>query len=477
MTEMKTTGMPVGSVLPEIVLIIGAVAVLLYALFAPRRAQGVCMWLALVTLGATAVATVPMLAGTQTLTFFDTYAADDTAVWGKLIVLGITAVAVALSSEWMRGEPREGEYYTLLLFGALGAIVLAGAADLMELVLGVLLSSATGYVLTAYHRASARSAEAGIKYFLLSALTNGGLLYGAVLLFGLGGTTTLVGLRAGLDGADVLGLVIAGGLVLLGLAMKLGAVPAHAWMPDVADGAPAPVAAFVTVAPKVGALVALARVVLILPEDSVGWRPLVAVIAAATMTLGNLAALWQDDVRRLLGWSAVSQSGYGLMAVVALGRSDLAVPALLYFLVAYGAANLAAFGVVVELRGRADLGSYAGLGGSRPLLGATLLVAFCSFIGIPPLAGFAAKLTLFGAAIDGGYTWLAVLAVANSVVSLFYYFRILASAYLEPAIRPLPLLGQRALTATLVSAFAVVAVGVAAEPLLGSFDAARLLPG
>lgn len=477
MDRMGAMDMPVGSVAPEIALIVAAVAVLVYALFAPRRAQGGAVWLALAGLGATAAFTVPMVGGPQTLTFFGTYAADDTAVWGKLIVLAVTAVVVLLSSAWFRGDAREGEYYSVLLFGALGAVVLAGAADLMEIILGVLLSSATGYVLAAYHRASPRSAEAGIKYYLLSALTNGGLLYGAVLLFGLGGTTTLVGLRTGLEGADVLGLVIAAGLVVLGLALKLGAVPAHAWMPDVADGAPAPVAAFVTVAPKVGALIALGRLMLVLPEEGVGWRPLIAVLAAATMTLGNLAALWQDDVRRLLGWSAVSQSGYGLMAVVALDRSDLAVPALLYFLVAYGAANLAAFGVVVELRGRADRASYAGLGGSRPLLGAVLLVAFCSLIGIPPLAGFAAKLTLFGAAMDAGYTWLAVLAVANSVVSLFYYFRVLAPAYLEPAVGPVPVLGQRALSATVVAGVVVVVAGVGAEPLLHAFDIARLLPG
>ncbi len=469
--------MPVGSVVPEIVLVIGAVAVLLFALFAPRRAQAWAALLALTTLAVAAVASVAMLRGTQTLTFFDTYAADDAAVWAKLIVLAVAAVVVLLSVEWFATDARHGEYYTLLLLSTLGAVVLASAADLMAVILGVLLSSATGYVLAAYHRSDARSGEAGIKYYLLGALTNAAMVYGAVLFFGLGATTTLLGLAQALPSADALALVAAVALFVLGLAFKLGAVPAHAWVPDVADGAPAPAAAFLTVAPKVGALVALGRLALILPEDRVGWRLLVAVLAAATMTLGNLAALWQDDVRRLLGWSAVSQAGYGLMAVVALGRSDMAVSSLLYFLAAYAAANLGAFAVVVELRGRTERASYAGLASAQPVLAFVLVVSFLSLVGVPPLAGFTAKVLLFAVTVDAGYTWLAVLAVANSVVSLAYYLRVLAPSYFEPLAGSVPVLGRWAKTAAVTCGVAVVALGVLAEGPLGAFDAARLLPG
>lgn len=477
MGGMGAMDMPVGSVGPEISLIIGAVVTLVYALFAPRRAQVGAAVIALATLGVTAVASAVMLRGSQGLTFFDTYAADDTAVWAKLIIIGVAAVTIALSVEWFATDPRHGEYYTLLLLATLGAVVLAGAADLMAIILGLLLSSATGYVLAAYHRTNARSGEAAIKYYLLGALTNGGLVYGAVLLFGLGATTTLAGLTDALPGSDRTALVAGTALMVLGLAFKLGAVPAHAWVPDVADGAPAPVAAFLTVAPKVGALIAIARLVLTLPEDRVGWRLLIAVLAAATMTLGNLAALWQDDVRRLLGWSAVSQSGYGLMAVVALGRSDLAVPALLFFLVAYAVANLAAFGVVIELRGRTDRATYAGLATAQPLLALVLVLSFLSFVGVPPLAGFTAKLALFGAAIDAGYTWLAVLAVANTVVSLAYYLRIIAPSYFQPLAAPIPILGHWARWATLACGAAVVALGILAGPVLNRFDISLLLPG
>ncbi|MEX2658271.1 MAG: NADH-quinone oxidoreductase subunit N [Acidimicrobiales bacterium] len=469
--------MPVGSIVPEILLIVGAVVTLVYALFAPRRAQRGAAVLALVTLAVTALATALMLRGEQGFTFFDTYAADDVAVWSKLIVLTVGAVTVGLSVEWFATDPRHGEYYALLLLAVLGAVVLASAADLMAIILGLLLSSATGYVLAAFHRTSARSGEAAIKYYLLGALTNGALAYGAVLLFGLGATTTLAGLAGALPGTDGTALVAGTALMVLGLAFKLGAVPVHAWVPDVADGAPAPVAAFLTVAPKVGALVAVSRLVLTLPEDQVGWRLLIAVLAAATMTLGNLAALWQDDVRRLLGWSAVSQSGYGLMAVVALGRSDLAVPSLLFFLVAYGVANLAAFGVVIELRGRTDRATYAGLATAQPLLALVLVLSFLSFVGVPPLAGFTAKVALFGAAIDAGYAWLAVVAVVNTVVSLAYYLRVIAPTYFEPLAAPVPVLGRWARAATLACGAAVLVIGILAGPVLERFEVSRLLPG
>ena len=468
--------MPIGDLLPEIVLLGGSVLVLLFALFAPRRLQAWAAALAVATLLGAAVATASLLTGRARLTFADTYAVDGVALWAKLLILGVTALTVALSVEWFRGDARHGEYYTLLLMSALGAVLLAGDADLMEIVLGVLLSSATGYVLVGYHRRSRRAAEAAIKYYLLGALTNGAMVYGVVLLFGLAATTTFAGLPARLATASPLVLVAGTALVVVGLAFKLGAVPVHAWLPDTADGAPAPVAAFVTSVPKIGALIALARLVSVLPEAGVGWRPLVALLAALTMTLGNVAALWQDDVRRLLGWSAVSQTGYGLMAVVALGRSPLAVPSLLYFLLAYVLGNLAAFGVVVELRGQAERARYAGLARERPWLAAALVVSFLSFVGVPPLAGFAAKLSLFGAVIDAGYGWLAVLAVANTVVSLAYYARVLGPAYFEQAPGPLPALGRWAAVGTAASTVGVIALGVAAGAALGAFAAAELLP-
>jgi NADH-quinone oxidoreductase subunit N len=356
----------------------------------------------------------------------------------------------------------------------LGAILLAGATDLIQLVLALLLSSVTGYVLAAYHRQSRSASEAGIKYFLLGALANTVMLIGVAFLFGLAGTSTYDGLEADLGAASP-GLVVGAALVLVALAFKLGAVPAHAWVPDVAQGGPAPAAAFITTAPKIGGLIALARFAAVLPEEAIGWRPLIAVLAAATMTLGNLAALWSDDLRRLLGWSAISQTGYGLMAIVALGRSDLDLVALLYFLLAYLIGNLAAFAVVVALRGRTDREDYRGLARRRPWLAAILALAFLSFIGIPPLVGFPAKLLLFGVAIEAGYTWLSIVAIVNTVVSIFYYARFLAPIYFDEAVDRFPSLGRSASGAAVVSGSALVIAGVLTETFVARFSSVLFL--
>lgn len=226
---------------------------------------------------------------------------------------------------------------------------------------------------------------------------------------------------------------------------------------------------------KVGAFLFLARLMLALLEE-LGWQPLIAVAAAATMTIGNLASLWQDDVRRILGWSAVSQTGYGLMAIVGLGASSLALPALLYFLVAYVAGNIAAFGVIVELRGRTALTDYDGAGRAQPGMLGALAISFLSFIGVPPLAGFVAKLLLFAVAIEVGYLWLAVIAAINTVVSIVYYVRVLAPAYFRTPAGPVATLARSAALATYAATAALIAVGLLAEPFIAAFNGRALLP-
>ena len=468
--------MPLGDIVPEVILLAGAVAVLLLAVFTPRSWQWATSPAAIAVLGGAALATWDQLDGMQQLTFFDTWAMDGVAIAGKLLVLVSAALVSAMSWEWMRTDHRAGEYQSLLLFATLGGVMLVAATDVMELTLGVLLSSATGYMLAGYHRNAKESAEAAIKYYLLGALASATFLFGVIFLFGLTGSTTYPVIAEMIGAVDVVGVVAAAALLSVGLAFKAGAVPAHAWVPDVADGAPLPSAAFLLVVPKIGGVIAIARISVILFDGDVGWRAVVALLAAATMTLGNLAALWQDDVRRLLGWSAVSQTGYALMAPVALQRSDLAIPAMLLFLAAYAAANIAAFAVVAELRGLRDRNDYAGLGKARPWLLAALALAFLSMVGIPPLAGFAGKFALFAATIDAGYAWLAILAVVNSVASLYYYVRVLGPAYFEAPARPLPVLGRATAGVASVSTAAVILLGVGAEPLLRHFMDAVLLP-
>jgi NADH-quinone oxidoreductase subunit N len=469
-----------GDLGPELALVVGAATVLLTAVFVPRRLQWMTTPVAGVAVGIGAVWSLRLAMTRPRLGFMGDWALDRVTTGAELTILAVTGVTLALAHRWMGTDPRAGEHPAIVLFSATGAMVLAGAADTMEIVVGMLLVSVTGYTMAAYHRGSPAAVEAGMKYFLIGALTNAVLLIGVVLLFGLAGTTSLAGTAQVLSTGDpdpvvLLAVVVAIGV---GLAFEIGATPAHAWVPDVAQGAPAPAAAFLTVAPKVGAVVALARVMHVLPDAVVDWRVFVAVVAAATMTLGNLAALWQDDLRRLLGWSSVSQAGYALMAVVVLERSPMAAGALVYFLAGYAAANVAAFGVVVALRGRTRITDYHALATRRPVLTATLVVALLSLVGIPPLAGFVGKLTLFTATLEGGYGWLAVLAVVNTVVSLFYYLRVIGPTYFDDpaADEPAPLLGAWATTAAVTAGVAVVALGLGAGPVLAPLMSGTLLP-
>jgi NADH-quinone oxidoreductase subunit N len=277
--------------------------------------------------------------------------------------------------------------------------------------------------------------------------------------------------------------VLSTALVIVGLGYKAALVPFHFWTPDVYEGAPVPVAAYLSVLPKLAGLVALARVLpLALPDGALGWPIAVAAIAAATMTLGNLAALAQRNVVRLLAYSSIAQAGYLLMGVAALDGSDSGLPALLFYAMAYAATNLAAFAVVLAVareRGSVDLDAFAGLGRRHPWWTAALVVAFLSLLGLPPLSGFVGKLEVFRAAIDAGLAWLAVVAVLNTVISLYPYLRVIGPAVLQPAPAET---GQpsRALAAPLAAGLvlatvATVAIGVVAEPLLRIAERAVML--
>ncbi|SFH55790.1 NADH-quinone oxidoreductase subunit N [Modicisalibacter xianhensis] len=466
--------MPIGDVLPEISLTLGAVVIVLFAAFTRQQHHHWAAVLALLTIALCVVLTLAQWSGPPRLTFSGVWALDGVAISSKLVVLIAGALVVAMSPEWMRTDRRHGEYYALVLFALLGVIMMASASDTMELVLGVLLSSVASYPLAAYHRGWAPALEAGMKYFLIGALTNALLTIGVVVVFGLTGNTGYPEIAQGFaEGSDNLALTIATASIVLGLTFKLAAFPAHAWMPDVAQGSPAPAAAFLTVIPKIGAAVALARFVSILPPD-VAWRAIVAMISVTTMTLGNVAALRQTDVRRLLGWSSVSQSGYALMAIVVMGASEQALSALVFFLASYAIANLAAFAVVTHLRGRTALDDYQGLARKVPIAAMILIASLLSLVGIPPLIGFFGKFMLFSVTIEGGYTWLAFVAAANTVISLFYYLRIAALMMFSGA-RPIVhvLLGQWARSTMVVAGLLLIVGGLGVETLMIFTDSIR----
>jgi NADH-quinone oxidoreductase subunit N len=464
------------ALLPELCLAAGAVLGLLAGSWLPRRRQWVVRWLAVAACAAGLAATVAAWPGPARTVFGASYALDSGLAAARLAVLAATALAVLLAAGQVAGHPRESEYYVLVLLAGLGAVTLAGANDLMLLAAGYLLASVPLYALVGFGK-DAPGTEASLKYYLMGALLGVLLLAGVAVLLGAGGATGYPQLATGLRGAPA-GLVAVGTVgVLAGLAFKLGAAPAQFWVPDVARGTTPAVAAFVTTVPKLGALVAAYRLAAeVLPA---GTHPaaLFAVLAAASMTLGNLAAFAQTDVRRLLGYSTISQIGYLLMAVAAAGHSRLALPALAVYLAAYAVTNLGAFAVVCALPGAETIAAYRGLFHRRPLLALSLVVCLLGLVGTPPTAVFVGKLTVFTAALDARLAWLVVLAAANTVASLFYYLRWIAPLFQRPTADvavdlpvDLPQVSRWPAAVAYLTAATSVLLGVLAGPLLHAFD-------
>jgi NADH-quinone oxidoreductase subunit N len=406
--------------LPELCVLFGAVIGLLCGLFLPHTRQ----WIVALVCASGLVAglvSAALAARRADLMTFEAFMLDPVTHVTRIVVLASTLLVLALAIRPLRAHPRESEFYVLIMLTALGTILLGAASDLLVLVAAYLLASIPAYALAAF-RKDAPGTEAALKYYLMGALLGIFMLVGVTLLYGAGRSTSYEMLRDGLADAPT-GLVAVGVIGLLaGLMFKAGAVPAHFWVPDVTEGAPPVVAAFVTTVPKIGAFAALYRAATEVVPRSLDWPLLIAVIAAATMTLGNLAAFTQDNVRRLLAYSTISQAGYLLLPVAVAGRANLAEPALLYYLAAYALTNLGAFAVVIAV-GRDDLAAYTGLARRSPLLALALVVCLLGLIGTPPTAVFVGKLLMFGAALQGDYVWLAVLAAVNSVASVFYYLR------------------------------------------------------
>ncbi|MHA6781863.1 NADH-quinone oxidoreductase subunit N [Pseudonocardia saturnea] len=419
-----------GALLPELLLVLAAVIGLLAGSWLPRHRQWVVRLIAVVACAAGVVAAIADLTRPVQLVFGDTYVVDVGLGAVRIIVLASIILTIGLSIDRFAGSPRETEFYVLLLLGGLGAIVMAGAKDLLLLVAAYLLASIPLYALTGIAR-TASGTEAAMKYYLMGALSGVTMLVGATLLFGVGGSTQYSDLAFALSEAPR--AVVAVGLVavLAGLLFKIGAVPLHFWVPDVVQGATTPVAAFVATIPKIGGLWALYRLLsTALSTSDVDWSLLIAVIAAATMTLGNLAAFFQDDVRRLLAYSTISQVGYLLMAVAAANRAVLALPALGFYLAAYAVTNLGAFAVIAELPRATTLADYRGMATRHRWLALSLVICLLGLIGTPPTAVFVGKLTVFTATVDAGMAWLAVIAVVNTMASVFYYLR-----WIAPAVR------------------------------------------
>jgi NADH-quinone oxidoreductase subunit N len=425
-------------VLPEEILSVGALLLMLGAAWGGDRAAPLLTWLAVLLLAA-AAAFLPGLIGAGGSAFYGLFVADSFAAFAKIVIYGASAVSLLAAMGWFgRDRDYRAEYPVLILFSAVGMGMMASAADLLTLYVGLELQSLAAYVLASFQRSDARSAEAGLKYFVLGALASGILLYGISLLYGFTGTTLFGGIAQALgDGVskgELVGLVF----VLAGLAFKISAVPFHMWTPDVYEGAPTPVTAFFASAPKVAAMALLTRVAV----ESMGpatdaWRQIIIFMALASTVLGGVAAIGQKNIKRLLAYSSINNVGFALVGLAAAGVSG--VSSVLFYMAVYVVMTLGAFLVVLRMRDANGepveaIASLAGLSRTRPMLALAMAIFMFSLAGIPPLFGFIPKLVVFSAAVEANLTWLAAVAIATSVISAFYYIMIVKLMYFdEPA--------------------------------------------
>ncbi|WP_062372447.1 NADH-quinone oxidoreductase subunit N [Halomonas sp. KX33721] len=412
-------GRDLALIIPEIAVLLTAVGALIAEMLRQPRISLIIAVIGLVV--ATGLAL--RLLGTDTTIFGGSFRIDTLSIWAKLILLPATVLAMLLARVDVRGSAREGTVYSLLIFSTLGALVLAGAGDTMFLVLGTLLTGLATFALVAYPDTDPAT-EAAMKFFVFASVTTSIMIFGLSYWFGASGSTLIADLPAmdAMPLAVILGFVA----VVVGLGYKASLVPFHFWAPDAYEGAPLSIAAYLSVVPKIGALFALTQVVRHLPPET-GWAAVMAGLAVLSMTYGYLAALVQDNVIRLLAYSSIAQSGYFLLGILAVGSSELALPSIILFAAAYAAMNLGAF-AVAAIAGR-TLNDFSGLGRSRPLIAIAMVVFLLSLVGIPPLAGFVGKFLLFAAAIDVQFTWLAVVAIINSALSLAVYLRIVVPMY------------------------------------------------
>jgi len=367
--------------------------------------------------------------------FWGSYAVDNYALFFKGLFIACGLLVVLFSADFFRNLPQGyGEYFSFIIFAVLGMSLLASVVDIIALYIAFELVSISGYVLASYLKRDARSNEAGLKYFIYGAVASAVILYGLTLLYGLGGSTNIFEIQQNLANAPGLLGPLVLMLILVGLGFKIAMVPFHAWAPDVYEGAPTPVTAFISVGPKAAGFAIFIRLLWpIGPQLLPMWPAVVAVLATVTMFGGNILAIRQTDIKRMLAYSSIAHAGYILIGVVVGAGYDLALEGILYYFAAYLLMNLGAFAVVILVErntGTTRIDDYAGLARSAPLMAASLAIFLLSLTGIPPTAGFVGKLLLFAAAIKSQqWVWLAVVGIINSVVSVYYYMNVVRLMY------------------------------------------------
>jgi NADH-quinone oxidoreductase subunit N len=461
------------ALLPEILLLALVIVVLAADVMMRAKQRRFLGWIT--ALGLTAILATALIYSrpdpAQSL-IFGGMLRHDWPAFSFMIIFLFAAAVTSLLSVGVEGVAERGEYFALLIVTTLGMSLMAAAADLVMLYLGIESTSIPLYVLAGFLKRDDKSAESGLKYFLFGAMTSAVMLYGFSLIYGMTGDTNLYNLAISLQSGQLSPWILIGtlALVLVGFGFKVAVVPFHFWSPDVYEGAPTPITAFISTASKAAGFAVLVRVMLVVfPAVASYWSTLLAILATATMTLGNLLAIPQRNIKRLLAYSSIAHAGYALIGLVAL--SKLGAASLVFYLIGYVVTNLAAFAVVIlfaRAAGSEEIADYAGLSRRSPGLALVLLVALLSLAGMPPLVGFAAKFYVFAAAVKSGWIWLAFVGVLNAIIGLYYYLIVLKVVYLyrsEDERIPIPVPRPHAL-ALLVCVLAIVLIGTLSGPWL-----------
>lgn len=431
---------------PLLIVVVGAVAVLLWDTFFRSRDRTFLTGLTLAVLVSAGGAVLWAMAGPSggAVSFGGMYVFDRFTAFVFILILLASFLSVLVAGAQMSlDEAPAGEYFALILFASSGMMLMAGTRNMLMIFIGLEILSISLYVLAGYLRFDLKGNEAALKYFLLGSFASGFLLFGMAMIYGAAGSVDLaeiaVHLRANpvsRNSAFLLGI----GFLVVGLGFKVAAVPFNMWTPDVYEGSPTAVTAFMSVGPKAAAFAAFFRIVLTVSDFSgPNFVTVLWIIAAITMTVGNVVAIWQSNIKRMLAYSSIAHSGYILVALVSASEGGtLATGGFLYYLLVYAFMNLGAFCVVTVAGAgggeRTEIEDYAGMGFTRPVLAAAMAIFMVSLAGLPPTGGFVAKFYIFSAAIETGHVWLVVVAVLNSVVSVYYYLRLVVLMYMnEPA--------------------------------------------
>jgi NADH-quinone oxidoreductase subunit N len=468
-------------ILPEVILTLTGVAVMLIdASLPPRTARRPLGWVA--ALGTTLAlwASLWQLSLPVGTGFFSTVETSPFTVFFHVLICGIVLVALLLSLDTLPEDSHhQGEFYALVVFGAVGMCLLTGAVELLLVFIALEISSIATYILAGYRKETGRGPEAAIKYFLLGSFATAFLLYGVALIFGATGTTQIYEIAHLEATAQNHSLVLAAlALMLVGILFKVSAAPFHVWTPDVYEGAPSPVVALLSTAPKAAAFALLLRVVYeAFPSLHSLWSPLLWIVAVLSMTVGNLAALRQQNVKRMLAYSSIAHAGYLLAAFAGLGASGIAAAS--FYTAAYAAMNVGIFAVVTLVSGYDEklplVDDFRGLLYRAPLLGSLLIFFLVSLVGIPFTGGFFGKFYAFWAAVDGGAVWLAIIGLLNSGLAATYYLRLALVAAQrsdnsKPAL-PAPQVGVAVGAALMLAVAATLVLGIAPGEVLRAAEA------